>query len=128
MSDLKPRGIPVELDGVERHLLFTLNIIDEIQDRYEKNIHEVICSLGEERDENHVLRELVTILLNDEAKRSERLYGEKKFEKVTEKDVGEMIGLDNYWEVTAKVMQAYGISIPEADEDDPNGESRQTNN
>ena len=45
MSDLKPRGIPIILDGVERHFLFTLNIIDELQDKYGKNLYEIIEDL-----------------------------------------------------------------------------------
>lgn len=128
MSDLKPRGTAVMLGGEERHLLFTLNVIDEIQDKYEKNMHEVICSLGDERDENHMLRELVTILLNDEAKRYERTNGEKKYREATEHDVGEMIGLDNLWQVTAKVLEAYGMSMPEPEDTNPNGTSGRMKN
>ena len=40
MSDLRPRGIPVMLNGEERHLLFTLNAIDAIQDEYEKTLNQ----------------------------------------------------------------------------------------
>ena len=56
MSDLRPRGIPVVLDGVERHFLFTLNIIDEIQDRYGKTLHEVIADLAKADGTEHTHR------------------------------------------------------------------------
>lgn len=73
MSDLKPRGIPIILDGVERHFLFTLNIIDELQDKYGKNLYEIIEDLTKNEESGHLLREVVTILLNDEVDRTERL-------------------------------------------------------
>ena len=34
MSDLRPIGIPVNFDGVDRYFLFTFKHIDELQDRY----------------------------------------------------------------------------------------------
>lgn len=34
MCNLKLRGVPVMVEGVERHFLFTLNVIDEIQNHY----------------------------------------------------------------------------------------------
>lgn len=123
MSDLRPRGTPINLGGKERYLLFTLNVIDEIQDRYNKNLHEIINDLTREDVASHTLRDLVTILLNDEAaKRAEP----GALEQVTEKDVGEMIGLDNYYQVTAAILAAYGISLPQPEEDDdPNRTSGQ---
>ena len=129
MSDLRPSGIPVVLDGVERHFLFTMNIIDEIQDRYGKTLHEVIADLAKADGTEHTLRDLVVILLNDEAQRMAKNPGEASmYPVVTEMEVGEMIGLDNYYTVMAAVLRAYGISLPEPEEeDDPNRKSGQTN-
>lgn len=127
MSDLKPRGIPIILDGVERHFLFTLNIIDELQDKYEKNLYEIIEDLTKNEESGHLLRDVVTILLNDEAERAERRGIQDPPAWVTQQDVGEMIGLDNYWDVTAALLRAYGVSLPELEDEDPNQESGQTN-
>lgn len=125
MSDLRPRGVPIVLGGVERHFLFTLNIIDEIQDKYGKNMHEVIEDLTHEEVFEHTLRDLTVILINDEAEKR----GNETLPLVTEQEVGEMIGLDNYYLVMATILKAYGISLPEPDEDnDPNRESGQQNN
>ena len=33
MSDLRPKGIPVIIGGQERKLLFTISVIDEIQEK-----------------------------------------------------------------------------------------------
>lgn len=49
-----------------------------------------------------------------------------EYSTVTEADVGDMIGLDNYYEVMKALLKAYGISMPEVDEDeDPNQKSGQ---
>lgn len=127
MSDLKPRGIPIVLDGVERHLLFTLNTIDELQDRYGKSLDEIISDLTKEEISSHMLRDVVTDLLNDEADREKRLSLDIQHAQVTTQDVGEMIGLDNYWEVMSAVLRAYGISLPEPEDGSPNTVSGQTN-
>lgn len=116
MGSMNPRGIAVEFEGEVRHLLFTLNVIDEIQTEYDKTIHEVIQDLTEGDVCDGQLRRLVTILLNDEARRSAKK--DEKIEKVTESDVGDMIGLDNYNEVLVSLLKAYGISLPEPEEDD----------
>lgn len=116
MGSMNPRGIAVEFEGEVRHLLFTLNVIDEIQTEYDKTIHEVIQDLTEGDVYDGQLRRLVTILLNDEARRSAKK--DEKIEKVTESDVGDMIGLDNYNDVLVSLLKAYGISLPEPEEDD----------
>lgn len=126
MGSMNPRGIAVEFEGEVRHLLFTLNVIDEIQTEYDKTIHEVIQDLTEGDVYDGQLRRLVTILLNDEARRSAKK--DEKIEKVTESDVGDMIGLDNYNEVLVSLLKAYGISLPEPEEDDdPNPKSAAKN-
>ncbi len=134
MSELKPRGVPITLDGVERHFLFTLNAIDEIQDHYKKfdengenvglnllQVLQAMTSADNMNDTGKYLRFVVMVLLNDEADRT------NEFEEVTEKEVGEMISLENYALVMNSVLAAYGVSMPDADEDsegeDPNGET-----
>ena len=123
MSDLRPRGVPIVFDGVERHFLFTLNLIDEIQEKYDKNLLKVLDQMVKEDQSEHTLRDITMMLLNDEAERAKR-RGEE-IPKVSEADVGEMIGLDNYWDVVKAILEAYGISLPEPEEEDPNQESGQ---
>lgn len=121
MGSMNPRGIAVEFEGEVRHLLFTLNVIDEIQEIYDKTIHEVVVAVADDDVNSGGLRKLVTILLNDEARRSEKT--DKPIEKLTEYEVGDLIGLDNYQDVLIALLKAYGASLPEAedeDDDDPN--------
>lgn len=126
MSDLRPRGIPVVLDGVEHRFLFTLNTIDSIQDETDKNMKEIMMDLADEESSNKTLIYLVKTLINHEAEREKRKNPDCALETVTDQEVGDLIGMDNIVEVTAAVLSAYGYSLPKADEeDDPNRESGQ---
>lgn len=126
MSVFKPRGIAIVLNGEERHFLFTLNMIDQIEEKYDKPLLEIIEDVANDTGSGHLLRDLVVMLLNDEAERNRRMQSSVEYATVTAEDVGDMIGLDNYYEVMKAFLKAYGISMPEADEDeDPNQESGQ---
>lgn len=127
MSDLRPRGIKVVLDGVERHFLFTLNTIDEIQDDTGKNMHEIMTELADEDSSAKTLRYLTRILINDEVEREKKKNPETPLYPVTDQEVGDLIGMDNLVEVTAAVLMAYGCSLPEPD-DSPNQKGGQQNN
>lgn len=126
MSDLRPRGIPVVLDGVEHRFLFTLNTIDSIQDETDKNMKDIMMDLADEESSNKTLIYLVKTLINHEAEREKRKNPDCALKTVTDQEVGDLIGMDNIVEVTAAVLSAYGYSLPKADEeDDPNRESGQ---
>ena len=83
MSDLKPRGIPMVLDGVERRLLFTLNVIDDIQSETGRNMKEIMEDLADEKKMGNTLKYLVTTLVNDEAEREKRKNPECTLKKIT---------------------------------------------
>ncbi len=125
MSDLKPRGVPVVLDGVERRFLFTLNVIDDIQSETGKNMKEIMQELADEEKMKDTLKYLVTTLVNDEVERMKRKDPDSGLSAITQREAGELIGMDNIVEITAAVMLAYGYSLPEPEKDDPNQESGQ---
>ncbi len=127
MSELRPRGIPVTLNGVERHFLFTLSAIDAAQDKTGKSMREIMEDLADEETAMHTLRDLLVILSEDEVEREKYRGSEPGLRPITEKEAGYLIGVDNIWELVAAVMAAYGYSIPEPEEEDPNRESGQTN-
>lgn len=119
MSDLRPTGVPVMLGGEEHNFLFTLNVVDEVQDHYGCALEEAINRLTDKKQSAKTLRYLATALLNDEAGRC----GQKK--TYTEKEAGWLITQDNVLEVTVAVLKAYGLSLPEPDEyASPNAEGR----
>lgn len=125
MSALKPTGVPITLDGVERHILFTLNAIDEIQERFDAPMEEVMKKLTEKKEAENTLRILLTTLINDEVERLAYKGGDCELESVDEKQVGWMLTSQNMLEATIAVLRAYGYDLPEPEEDDPNQKSGQ---
>lgn len=124
MSDLNPKGIPITIDGVERRFLFTLNVIDDIQDHFETSLSEVVQQFTEKGQAYKTLRYVVTALLNDEAER-ELTAGHEGYNLLTEQETGWLITLENEGEIALAVLKAYGYSLPEGDEA-PNQESGTT--
>ena len=120
MSAIKDGRLPIVLDK-ERHLLFSLNVLDEMQDRFGgfDTLAEVLS--GKESIKN--LRWLLTLLLNEGAGDGE--------EPLTEKQVGHMIHTGNFDEVRTAIFRAFAMGNsgttepPEeepADEEDEDGE------
>lgn len=128
MSDLNPHGVKIEIGGRERSLLFTLNVVDDIQDRCNmplfdavKGVAEFISHNAGDRESNNTFRNVLTALIN----------GEPGAEPVSEKEVGDMVYLGNHTQIASAILEAYGISVPDPDEDedeedeDPNVETGQ---
>ncbi len=113
MSDLRPEGIQVELGGEERRLLFTVNVIDEIQSRMDEGIFDVMDHIAAAADgdfSHEAIRafcSVVAILVNG---------GEDG--PLTDRDVGRMVTKDSYRSTAWAVLAAFGLSMPERDEDD----------
>lgn len=129
MSDLRPVGTPIMLNGMERNFLFTLNVIDSIQSHYDLPVLEVLGKLFDEKEKVKTLKFLVTVLLNDEVEGEKYKNGNGTAKEVTEREVGAMIHVENMDEVIKTILKAYGISEPDADEDEvPNQKSEQQSN
>lgn len=98
MSAIKDGRLPIELDKT-RHLLFSLNAIDEMQDKFGgfDRLDEVLS--GNESIKN--LRWLLTLLLNEGASDNE--------EQLTEKQVGKLIHTGNFIEVKNAIFAAFSI-------------------
>lgn len=113
MSDLRPKGVEIELGGQKRNLLFTINAIDEIQERCNMPLIDVMQYAAKAADgkmDHETLdyfRAVVTALVND-----------ADGERHSEKEIGRFLTLDNYRPVAWKVLEAYGLSMPDPDEDD----------
>ena len=116
MSDLRPIGEPLMLDGVERHLLFTLNVIDAVQDHFECSLEETISLLTDKRTSAAALKYMLMQLLNDEAERVKYSNPESELKKYNEQEIGWVITQGNVLQVTVAILKAYGLSMPEVDE------------
>ena len=116
MSDLQPRGIPVTIAGVERHFLFTFAAIDEIQDHFDKPLPEIIGLLSDERMVYKVSGYIVTTLINDEIVRND---GKGKGAELMQ--IMRSLDLSMLKYVVTSILKAYGVSVPEPDEEDDDG-------
>lgn len=126
MSDLNPTGVPIEIEGEERRLLFTFNAIDAIQERLEKPLSEAIGKLTDKTEAHHTLIAILGELLEDETQREKARSG-KDLKSYTEKELGWIVNINNQYEFIIAIMEAYGVSLPKADEGDlPNSESETT--
>lgn len=127
MSDLRPQGVKVNLDGVEREFLFTMNAIEEIQSKYGKTVLDVLTEISDQEKMPETIKSITSILLTDEAERKKWKDPDSTLPSVSEKEAGWMVTADNIDEVTVAILRAYRISIPEPDEDEnPNGKSSQS--
>ncbi len=101
----------------ERHLLFSLNAIDEMQDKFGgfDRLDEVLSG----RDSIKNLRWLLTVLLNEGAEEGEP--------ELTEKQVGKLIHTGNFAEVKDAIFKAFsmgnnGTEEPPARDDEEDDE------
>ena len=98
MSAIKDGRFPITLDR-ERHLLFSLNAIDEMQDKFGgfDRLDKVLSG----KDSIKYLRWLLTLLLNEGADEGE--------EMLTEKQVGKLIHTGNFLEVKSSIFKAFSL-------------------
>lgn len=124
MSAIKDGRLPITLDK-ERHLLFSLNVIDELQDKFGgfDKLDEVLQG----KDSIKNLRWLLTLLINEGAGEGEP--------ELTEKQTGKLIHTGNFNEVKTSIFKAFAIGNsgtenpptpdPDDDEEDEEGKNMQ---
>ena len=86
----------------ERHLLFSLNAIDEMQDKF--GGFDRLDTVLSGKDSIKNLRWLLTVLLNEGAADDE--------EPLTEKQVGKLIHTGNFADVKAAIFKSCGYASP----------------
>ena len=113
MSDMQPIGTPLTLlDGVERRVLFTLSVVDEVQSKYDLTVPEVFERTSNLREQSDIIAFLVSTLINHAAKR------DKKVNEVTEEYVKDNIDMIILPKVNRSIAKSYGYSVPDPEEDD----------
>lgn len=98
MSAIKDGRFPIVLDK-ERHILFSLNAIDEMQDKF--GGFDRLDTVLSGKDSIKNLRWLLTVLLNEGAEDDE--------EPLTEKQVGKLIHTGNFAEVKTAIFKAFSM-------------------
>ena len=112
---MRPSGVSCDIGGKTFHFLFSISAIDELETKYDRPIDEVINLLSEPKTVYATLWDIVATLIADEV----RYQGGS--EVPTKEEVGHAMDLRQTGEVMRRVLEAYGISFPEAEEGtDPN--------
>lgn len=123
MSAIKDGRYPIMLDK-ERHMLFSLNALDAIQDKFGgfDKLNEIVRG----KDNLKNITWLMALLLNEGADENE--------EPLTEKRVGRLVHAGNFNAVVEEMMKAFnfgnsGSTEPEETEDgDPEDEEETEKN
>ena len=134
MSDINPKGIEIEIGGEKRHLLFTYNVIAEIQDDYETGMFKAVNQILPGKDfENlpgeyngSVLIDILYKLLADEVERERFLSENYTLRSYTKQQVGWMLNLSNASDYVKAIYDSIRESMPkvegnqESDTESPN--------
>ena len=107
MSDLNPRGVDVVIGEEGRKLLFTINVIDEIQDRLNMPFLDAIQNIVHTADglsskEDLQVFSTVLSILTD----------------IPVEDIRSTVDIVALRKLSWKMLEAYGISMPEPSEDE----------
>jgi hypothetical protein len=119
MSTIIPEGTPLELCGKTWKLVWTLAVIDRVQEHFDESIGEVILRFADARQLPSVVAYILSELINDDIDR--RGLDEPK---LTEGDVKWMVDSKSLGTVTGAILASYGISMPKEDEEDPKNGTR----
>lgn len=124
MSDLRPTGTPVVIGGQERNLLFTIGLIESIQEECNSPLVELMGSIArvanfetKPEDMKKFHKTVAAFLTADTGK------------KVHPEDLDGTIKPAEMQKIAVKLLEAYGFSMPDPDDDeedeeeDPNQET-----
>lgn len=115
MSDLRPRGTKINIDGREYIMLPSLNAIDAFQDRFDCSIEKIDEMMKDPRKCIKVLKFMIATFINE---------GIDEFEMqmpyVDEQWVGRKLDASNLDDFKERFMAAFSEGAPEIDEDDIN--------
>lgn len=125
MSDLQPKGIPVTISDQDWHFYMTIAAADVIQDHYDLPLQDVMNRLYKERDRYSTCAYILSVLTADEVRRDKL-----DIKAPTEKELRDLVDVPAANRLTMSILKAYGISMPEKDEDDddPNSKRRSRKN
>ena len=123
MSDLRPTGAPVVIGGQEYNILFTIGVIETIQETCNKALVETmpaIANVANYRTNADDLRTFYNVvaafLTVDNGK------------KVTADDIDGIMKPTEMPKIAITLMEAYGFSMPDPDSDDEDPEDEEEEN
>lgn len=125
MRILRPKGELLEIDNRKHHLLFDINAIDIIQEKYDRPIVDILNSLfskdkEDEKNSYNILAFILMTLINQDIEKHNEVSNDK-WEELTEKQVKRLITNENSMAFSIFVLKIFNGNLPKSDgEDDPN--------
>lgn len=133
MRILKPQGIEIEFDDKKRHLLFNVNVIDEVQEKYDDYIVNILNSLFDKennynsRNAYNKLSFILLTLLNEDVRLHNKNNPDDKWEPITEDFINsELLTNDTSASLSILVLQSFNGTLPKSEDEDPNQASGTT--
>jgi len=129
---LKPVGEEIDFDGKTRHLLFNINVIDDIQEHFDMYIVDVLNSVFETENKEiqkksyDTLSYILTSLLNEDVRMHNKNNTEDQWDEITEEYIKEELLTNGTSMVLGSlVLKSFNGSLPKTEEDDPNQKTGQ---
>lgn len=119
MSDMRPKGKTIKINGKEYGIKFTLGVIDDIQDKFDIAIADVETIFANGRDQIKNLIALLTIMINEDIE-SRRDNGEN-IEPLTERYIArhlDMYCVEGIKDAILGAMQSGILSDGEDEEEE----------
>lgn len=107
MSAIKDGRYEIELNGKKYYMLFSLNALDEIQDRF-GGYDKLDTAMSEGKDMIKNIRWLFTLLLNEGREEDEP--------ELTEQQVGRLIHVGNLAEIKGAIFNAFAFGATGGEE------------
>lgn len=119
MGDLRPKGVIAMIAGKKVELLFTIGAIEEIQENCNAPLIDVVEKMAKVADGNteiENIRALYTVIA---------AFSNKEGTGCEVKDIDGAIKPSEFSRLALKVIEAYGISMPEQPDEEDDDESEE---
>jgi hypothetical protein len=133
MRILKPVGIEIDIDGKDRHLLFNVNVIDELQEHFDMYIGDILNALLDNQDKEKQkafydsIVYILAVLLNEDVRMHNKNNPSDPWEKITDEYLKEEILTNSTSAAIAlEILKSFNGSLPKNEDDDPNLKSGKT--
>lgn len=122
MSDMKPKSIPVTIDGQEFALRFTINVIDDLQEHFDCPLTLLKDKFLEENTRFKTVRYIVTALINEDIDcQNDELAPQDRKAHIDERWLGRHVTFDEMKTMTMAIWMTLQAGLPERGENDETG-------
>ena len=122
MSDLRPKGTKIKLGKNEYGMRFTINAIDDIQDKFDITIEDLTKLFKDSKKRFKNLKYLLSLLINEDIDCIKDETGEE-IPHVDERYVGRHIDSNNMKDIMETILMTFTNGTPEGDDEAPNAQS-----